>query len=330
MCSPTSDLKDSGDKGKEVVVDECLENGSDLRHIYHPSSGHNINFFSPVVEDEEIVVIPPTDVLNEGLDLIVTVRDRILESGPWHINNQPLVFRKWVRGMKALEFNMSKRCAQCCIFGHSDSSYPKKVSSILVEPTKLWKPKQISKPEEKSLAVGDNHMAAKVNLISSSAKDVAKVNGKAGSVTRFDILNSDMVKDVAASLIPTVEKGESSSVASFMASIKVQVQNQIRDCKVNEASSKIKEDMVVFSKDKIKEDMVDLTKDKDKKVAIEEVSVSDAIDLSLKSKKSALLPVGMIRTPRVFAARVAEAIKAVKSQRKKSRRQAKKALASKS
>ncbi|XVF54876.1 hypothetical protein PTKIN_Ptkin05aG0216200 [Pterospermum kingtungense] len=80
--------------------------------------------------------------------------------------------------------------------------------------------------------------------------------------------------------------------------------------------------MVVFSKDKIKEDMVDLSKDKGKKV-----SVSDAVDLILKSRKSALLPVGMIRTPRLSAAGVAEAIKAVKSQNKKSRRQAKKASA---
>ena len=35
-------------------------------------------------------------------------RDRVLESGPWHIQNQPLIVRKWELGMKSLDFNMSK------------------------------------------------------------------------------------------------------------------------------------------------------------------------------------------------------------------------------
>ena len=35
-------------------------------------------------------------------------RDRVLESGPWHIQNKPLIVRKWEPRMEMLEFNMEK------------------------------------------------------------------------------------------------------------------------------------------------------------------------------------------------------------------------------
>ena len=35
-------------------------------------------------------------------------RDRVLESEPWHIQNQLLIVRKWELEMKSLKFNMSK------------------------------------------------------------------------------------------------------------------------------------------------------------------------------------------------------------------------------
>ena len=37
-----------------------------------------------------------------------STRDRVLESGPWHIQNKPLIVRKWEPGMKSIEFNMAK------------------------------------------------------------------------------------------------------------------------------------------------------------------------------------------------------------------------------
>ncbi|XVF66738.1 hypothetical protein PTKIN_Ptkin10aG0061600 [Pterospermum kingtungense] len=33
-------------------------------------------------------------------------KDRILESGPWHIQNRPLIIRKWEPGLKSLEFSL--------------------------------------------------------------------------------------------------------------------------------------------------------------------------------------------------------------------------------
>ena len=36
------------------------------------------------------------------------MRDKVLESGPWHIQNKPIIVRKWEPGMKYLEFNMTK------------------------------------------------------------------------------------------------------------------------------------------------------------------------------------------------------------------------------
>ena len=35
-------------------------------------------------------------------------RDKVLESGPWHIQNKPLIIRKWEPGLQTLEFNMKK------------------------------------------------------------------------------------------------------------------------------------------------------------------------------------------------------------------------------
>ncbi|XVE91311.1 hypothetical protein DITRI_Ditri20bG0143500 [Diplodiscus trichospermus] len=37
-----------------------------------------------------------------------SMRDRVLESGPWHIQNKPIIVRKWEPGMRSLEFNMEK------------------------------------------------------------------------------------------------------------------------------------------------------------------------------------------------------------------------------
>ncbi|XVF46264.1 hypothetical protein PTKIN_Ptkin03bG0013800 [Pterospermum kingtungense] len=35
------------------------------------------------------------------------MRDHVLESGPWHIQNKPLIVRKWSPGIKALDFDLS-------------------------------------------------------------------------------------------------------------------------------------------------------------------------------------------------------------------------------
>ena len=35
-------------------------------------------------------------------------RERVLEFGPWHIQNMPLIIRRWEPGLKSLEFNMKK------------------------------------------------------------------------------------------------------------------------------------------------------------------------------------------------------------------------------
>ncbi|XVE55634.1 hypothetical protein DITRI_Ditri03aG0174400 [Diplodiscus trichospermus] len=35
-------------------------------------------------------------------------RDRVLETSPWHIQNKPLIVRKWEPGLKSLDFNMYK------------------------------------------------------------------------------------------------------------------------------------------------------------------------------------------------------------------------------
>ncbi|XVF79070.1 hypothetical protein PTKIN_Ptkin14bG0189800 [Pterospermum kingtungense] len=53
-------------------------------------------------------------IRSAGLNLIVVqlstveARDQILEGGPWHFHNQPLIVRKWEPGISSLEFNLSR------------------------------------------------------------------------------------------------------------------------------------------------------------------------------------------------------------------------------
>ena len=37
-----------------------------------------------------------------------STRDRVLEVGPWHIQNKSLIVRKWQPKLSTLEFNMAK------------------------------------------------------------------------------------------------------------------------------------------------------------------------------------------------------------------------------
>ncbi|XVE90995.1 hypothetical protein DITRI_Ditri20bG0120300 [Diplodiscus trichospermus] len=38
----------------------------------------------------------------------VEIRDRVLESSLWHIQNKPIIVRKWELGLRTLDFNMAK------------------------------------------------------------------------------------------------------------------------------------------------------------------------------------------------------------------------------
>ncbi|XVE63418.1 hypothetical protein DITRI_Ditri07aG0019100 [Diplodiscus trichospermus] len=54
------------------------------------------------------------DVRPAGTNLFIIqfpnseLRDRVLESGPWHIQNKPIIVSKWEPGLRLLEFNMAK------------------------------------------------------------------------------------------------------------------------------------------------------------------------------------------------------------------------------
>ena len=52
------------------------------------------------------------DVRSAGLNIFIiqlpnsSTRDKVLEGGPWHVQNMPLIVRKWEPDMESLEFNM--------------------------------------------------------------------------------------------------------------------------------------------------------------------------------------------------------------------------------
>ena len=58
---------------------------------------------------DEDVDVRPAGVNNFIIQLPnSSIRDRILETGPWHIQNMPIIMRKWMPDMETLDFNMSK------------------------------------------------------------------------------------------------------------------------------------------------------------------------------------------------------------------------------
>ena len=59
-------------------------------------------------KDGEVSVRPTSPNLFIIQFPTVNARDKVLESKPWHIQNKPLIVRKWEPVMKTLEFNMAK------------------------------------------------------------------------------------------------------------------------------------------------------------------------------------------------------------------------------
>ncbi|XVF66298.1 hypothetical protein PTKIN_Ptkin10aG0024200 [Pterospermum kingtungense] len=57
--------------------------------------------------NSSVRVVPSPDMFGEGESKWKNA-DKILEAGPWHIQNQPLIVRKWEVEMEVLDFNLSK------------------------------------------------------------------------------------------------------------------------------------------------------------------------------------------------------------------------------
>ena len=71
----------------------------------------NFGYFQKMVRllwEEEVDVRP----VGQNLFIIQfsssETRERVLENGPWHIQNKPLIVRRWAPGMKSLEFDMTR------------------------------------------------------------------------------------------------------------------------------------------------------------------------------------------------------------------------------
>ncbi|XVE69098.1 hypothetical protein DITRI_Ditri09bG0123200 [Diplodiscus trichospermus] len=54
------------------------------------------------------------DIRPAGINLFIVqfpnpeMRDKVLELGPWHLQNKPIIIGKWEPGLRTLEFNMAK------------------------------------------------------------------------------------------------------------------------------------------------------------------------------------------------------------------------------
>ena len=71
----------------------------------------NFGYFQKMVRSlwgEEIDAKPVGHNLFIILFSCSEARDQVLENGPWHIQNKPLIVRRWQPGMKSLEFDMTR------------------------------------------------------------------------------------------------------------------------------------------------------------------------------------------------------------------------------
>ncbi|XVF69093.1 hypothetical protein PTKIN_Ptkin11bG0052800 [Pterospermum kingtungense] len=330
------------------------------------------------------------------------VRDRILESGPWHMNNQPLIIRKWEPGLKSLDFSLSKvpiwlhlrnvplelftrrglsyiasaignplymdsitaerkklayakvcveievaskipkyitivlgkdcktsvvvetlwlpaKCAQCCVFGHSDRTC---LNKKIGENVQMRKPKQV-----KAIDVGfGNNSILEVGSGSGGSRNS---QGKEGSDVKFYTMLEEAAKDVKKPY----------SVAALMDNIKTQVRDSLAKRKLEVEKGKgilvadVNDDKVqemphVQGRINGKDEGCSTDGNEDVNYGDEEMGVS--FDSTMHSTGRPKLPIAVLNRPqRLVAQWVVKAIEVVKAQNKKSRRQAKKFSASK-
>lgn len=103
--SVAAPLKEDYDKGKlewlNAVVVQFIGKAPNLSLFHRMANqlwGRDGSVEICLVEGGMFVVQLPT----------AAARDRVLESESWHIQNKPLLIRKWVPGIKPLNINLSK------------------------------------------------------------------------------------------------------------------------------------------------------------------------------------------------------------------------------
>ncbi|XP_039060371.1 uncharacterized protein LOC120204347 [Hibiscus syriacus] len=92
----------------------------DWRKLFGGPETHDLKYFPPNLRNGVPTVLPPPEIFEAGssdwrLSLVgqfsfnsETARDWVIENGPWHIHNNPLILRKWEPNMRRLNFSLSK------------------------------------------------------------------------------------------------------------------------------------------------------------------------------------------------------------------------------
>ncbi|XVF60890.1 hypothetical protein PTKIN_Ptkin08bG0084500 [Pterospermum kingtungense] len=125
----------------------------------------------------------------------VNVRDWVLESGPWHIQHQPLIVRKWEEGMDSLDFNMARLLVWVNLYNVPLEAFSKKGLSYIASVLAQYKPLHKGK---KPVMVVNAEKTPAVRSVASSSQTIGK-----GSVNRFEILQASLDNDV----VERVEEG---------------------------------------------------------------------------------------------------------------------------
>ncbi|MBA0802247.1 hypothetical protein Gohar_012563, partial [Gossypium harknessii] len=112
----------------------------DWRKLFVANKDQSLQYFPPVNNNGSIMVAPPPEVFGAGVQVLQfslvaqfldkspnfslqrktvkllwakfeatrEARDWVLDHGPWHIQNKPVIVRKWEPGKKRLDFDLHK------------------------------------------------------------------------------------------------------------------------------------------------------------------------------------------------------------------------------
>ncbi|PPR95488.1 hypothetical protein GOBAR_AA25196 [Gossypium barbadense] len=103
-----------------MEISETSSQVMDWRKLFVANKDQSLQYFPPVNNNGSTMVAPPPEIFGAGVqrktvkllwakfEATREARDWVLDHGPWHIQNKPVIVRKWEPGKKRLDFDLHK------------------------------------------------------------------------------------------------------------------------------------------------------------------------------------------------------------------------------
>ncbi|KAK5783457.1 hypothetical protein PVK06_037966 [Gossypium arboreum] len=103
-----------------MEISETSSQVMDWRKLFVANKDQSLQYFPPVNNNGSTMVAPPPEIFGAGVqrktvkllwakfEATREARDWVLDHGPWHIQNKPVIVRKWEPGEKRLDFDLHK------------------------------------------------------------------------------------------------------------------------------------------------------------------------------------------------------------------------------